>query len=360
MSDRIQKLNELVALANEPDPEHRRELLRGITDMFMENAESMNEGETDAFDDVMCHVARDVEMSVRQRLATKLSGSDSAPRNIVNQLANDEIEVAKPILKNSAVLTSDDLLSIIKNKSQEHFLLISARKTVQEDVADSLVEHGNDAVLVSLASNEGAVLSHSTLKTMADRSKNIEELQAPLLNRPKMPNELVNEVFQHGSTALRQYMLDMDLGLDDGSIDALLSGSQKTLEQAQKFVNPAEQYILKMKRLNMLNPSLLEQLVRENKIPETIAGISHMLNIDMTATQRMFFNEGGETLAIVCKASELSTAYYKYLLTLADDENKRSQESIASLSEIYERITPQVAQRTIRFWRTREQVKKMS
>lgn len=360
MSDRIQKLEELVSLAKEPDPEHRRELLRGITDMFMEEPESMNEGETDAFGDVMCQVAREVELSVRQHLAAELAETHSAPRKIVNQLANDEIEVAQPILKNSCVLTSDDLLSIIKNKSQEHLLSISSRKTIQENVADSLVEHGNDDVLVSLAGNEGAALSYAALKTMADKSKDVEGLQPPLLNRSEMPNKLVNEVFQHASTALRQYMLNMGIGLDDGSVDALLNRSPKTLEQSGNFVSPPEQYILKMKRLNMLNPDLLKQLVRENKIPELVAGISHMLNIDITATQRMFFKESGETLAIVCKASELPTANYKYLLTLADADNKRSQESITSLSAIYERITTLVAQRTIRFWRTREQVKKTS
>ena len=193
MSDRIVRLGNLVLLAKEPTSEGRRKLLREVTDLFLEAPETLKNNEVAQFGGIMGQIAYDMEMSVRQHLAEMLAGVDAAPHGLVTKLANDEIEVARPILQESGVLRDENLLEIVKIRSQEHLLAVSVCENVSERVADGLVARGNDAVLESLAGNKGAQLSRAAMETMMSRAEANEALQEPLVMRSDVPPDLLKK-----------------------------------------------------------------------------------------------------------------------------------------------------------------------
>ena len=69
------KLHDLIALANEPSSARRRELLRGVTDLFFAGDGAHGGGELALFDDVMGQLASDMEEAVRGELASRLAAA---------------------------------------------------------------------------------------------------------------------------------------------------------------------------------------------------------------------------------------------------------------------------------------------
>lgn len=85
------KLQGLVELAKETSSDRRRELLREITDVFLEDPGSYNDVESQHFGEIMGKVAYDLERQVREELAAKLAAEAAAPPELIKRLAGDEI-----------------------------------------------------------------------------------------------------------------------------------------------------------------------------------------------------------------------------------------------------------------------------
>ena len=354
MSDKIKRLENLALLAKEPTSEGRRKLLREVTDLFLEAPETLKNNEVAQFGDIMGHIAYDLEMSVRQHLAERLAGVDSAPHGLVTKLANDEIEVARPVLQESGVLRDEDLLEIVKIRSQEYLLAVSVRDNVSERVSDGLVARGDDTVLESLAGNEGAQLSRAAMETMMSRAEANEALHEPLVMRSDVPPDLLRKIYSHVSSALRDHILSS--GLDVSQVDGLMAETLDWFESGEKAHIPSsvEKFILRKEKLNQLNKELLLQLAQQGKIPEFVAGVARLGKLDTATASCAILDQGGEKLAVVCKAIDFDTAAFSNLLILTDPMGNRSEDERDALLGVYGRITMEAAQRAMRFLRTRK------
>jgi uncharacterized protein (DUF2336 family) len=359
MTDKIARLESLTNLAMEPSSEKRQELLREITDVFLDEPEGLGESEVEGFGDIMGKVAFELEMEVRQHLAEQLSTVGTAPHGLITMLANDAIEVARPVLMNSPVLKSADLAAVAKQLSQEHLQAISNREHVDSEVSDALISRGNDAVLVSLAQNDGAVMSRWGMETMVERSAKLEALQKPMVTRKDLPQDLVQEMFWQVSSALRQHILTALPDVDEGQVDEWLGETEAWFEAANPgaAATLAEQFVLKKQHAGELNTTLIAQLLRRGQIAELVAAVSCLARLDLGATRRIIFDEGGEALAVVCKAIDLdrSTFADMTLLTASGEKAKVNANRPALLS-VYGRMTIEAAQRALRFWRVRLQM----
>lgn len=361
MAQDIRRLQSLVDLASEPSGEKRRDLLRGITDIFLEDPEGLSEVESGHMSEIMGQVAYDLEMQVRKDLAERLAAIDAAPHDLIQRLANDEIEVARPVLLKSGVLKESDLLKIVGKQGQEHLEMVSRRETVSEAVADGLVERGNVAVLENLVRNDGARLSRGAIEKVVARSEHDQALQAPLVERKDVPPDLLNEMFWWVSSALRQHIISTTAGIDEKMVDELLAQTGKEVmggapRKEPKFAE-AEKFIQRKEWLKELNPVLLVQLLRQGRIPEFIVGFAHMADLDSTTAQRVIYDPSGEALAVSCKAIDLDRPTYTNLLLLTDKTGDRSARDVAVLATIYDNITQATALRTMRFWRTRKKAR---
>src|SRR5262245_44367833 len=140
--------------------DRRIETLRRVTDLFLSNANRYDNEQVQVFDDVLGRMINHIEGRALAELSERLAPVDNAPLEVIRTLAmNDAIEVAGPVIENSARLTSSDLVDIASSKSQDHLLAISGRKEIDESVTDVLVVRGNAAVARKVAVNEGARLS---------------------------------------------------------------------------------------------------------------------------------------------------------------------------------------------------------
>ena len=96
--------DQLLDLARGKTAAARRLLAETVSDLFLADGTVLTERERALMIDILRRLVHDVEMSIRGTLAERLADRPAAPRELVVELANDDIEVAHSILVRSEVL----------------------------------------------------------------------------------------------------------------------------------------------------------------------------------------------------------------------------------------------------------------
>jgi uncharacterized protein (DUF2336 family) len=177
----------LQMLARERRPSHRHELLRALTDIFLESHQPLTARECELFDDVVDKILDEVEPLARQEFAERLAPRRDAPRRVVMRLAGDAIAIAAPLLTHSQVLEYDDLAALAAEKSQDHLLAIARRPCLPEDITDILIERGDVLVLHAVAENLSAQCSASGFRALVDKARTREPLWRRIAGRRDLP-----------------------------------------------------------------------------------------------------------------------------------------------------------------------------
>ena len=96
-------IRELVKLARDKSAQARSNLATTISDLYFGEQRVLTDRDRALMTDILRQLIHDVEVSVRRAVSERLAEQPEAPRELVLALANDEIDVAYPILVRSAV-----------------------------------------------------------------------------------------------------------------------------------------------------------------------------------------------------------------------------------------------------------------
>ena len=192
------------ALASGTDA-HRVEMLTRITDLFLAGASRYSDVQINLFDEVITKLTIAIESKARARLAIRLADNAHAPTGVIRRLAaDDDIEVARPVLKGSKRLDEADLVATAKSKGQSHLLAISERTSLSEAVTDVLVIRGDKEVAQSVAKNAGARFSDAGFRILVKRSASDEGLAVQVGSRRDLPRQHFLSLLDQASAAVRQ------------------------------------------------------------------------------------------------------------------------------------------------------------
>ncbi|RYE08162.1 MAG: DUF2336 domain-containing protein [Hyphomicrobiales bacterium] len=161
----------------------RDQLFRNMAQLYSYVSDRCDDEQVAQYDEVLCQLAELVEVQARTHVAKLLAPLDRAPGNVVAKLANDDIEVAAPLLEFSNVLSDDDLIEIVSNQSEAHRVAIAGRNTVPERVGDAIAEHGGAPSVARLAANPSAELGPVTVEKLVARATTDAGLAANLRGR---------------------------------------------------------------------------------------------------------------------------------------------------------------------------------
>jgi len=171
------------ALRGEANDVERDQLFRNMAQLFSFVSDRCDDAQVGQYDEVLCHLAELVESEARGQVATMLAPLTRAPGTVVVKLANDSIEVARPLLEFSSVLSDDDLIDIVSGRSEEHRMAIAGRSTVTDRVGEAIVEHGNDSTVSRLVDNARAQIDDRTMARIVERAATNNDLATHLRSR---------------------------------------------------------------------------------------------------------------------------------------------------------------------------------
>ena len=350
------RLHDLITLANEPSSVKRRELLRGVTDMFFAG-EGHNAVEMSLFDDVMSQLAGEMEEAVKVELAQRLGEAPTPPRGLSRALASDSIAVAAPILRNSSVLTDEDLLHVARTQGQDHLRAISQRPSVSSVVSDAIVARGDDDTLGVLLRNEGAVLSREAHETVVDRAAANPSLHEAVIDRNSLPVDLLNEMYFMVEARLRDRIMEKNAGVDPAMLEAALTAGRKRVAVEDGALPAdfaeAEKEFRTLRAKAQISPQILANMLRAKRTTLFLVAWADMADVDFHTARKILERREMDALSVICKAADFDRSLFLTFALLILEPTDDVMMKAKSYGELYAALPRESALRTIRFWRLR-------
>ncbi|WP_395021814.1 DUF2336 domain-containing protein [Dongia sp.] len=348
--------DQLMTLARQKSDQAREQLFEAMGDVFLERNTVLTLQERALITDILEKLIREVSREIRRKLTVKLADAPGTPRELAVLLANDEIDIASPMLIRSKVLQDADLIEIVRNRSTQHLLAIAMRRDLSTAVADALVESGEKDVIRTLLENQDAHISRATMAYLVEQSKAVDEFQEPLVKRRDLPPELARRMCLWVSAAIRQSLVDrFDIDIDklDDNLEPIArEESEKPHEPDPDAAGALAQALGEGRKLT---PRLLMQTLRRGEVPLFEAMLAEMAGLRPALIRRLCYEQGGQGLAVVARGIGLSREEFAsiYLLTRKARPGGTSMDpaDLGRALEFFDRINHGNAATVIGRWR---------
>jgi uncharacterized protein (DUF2336 family) len=199
-------MGRLAQLAAHPQGATREEIYLAVASLYRIQGHYLSERERGLMQEILRRLAGNVEMAIRIALAERLADDPSVPHDLILMLADDHIEVARPVILRSPLLTEADALRMIAQYGAEHHEAVASRAHIGEPVTDELVRSGAEPVLTALLRNATAKISAAAFETLVEKSRTIAALQDPLVHRADLPPLLASHMCEWVSEALKAHI----------------------------------------------------------------------------------------------------------------------------------------------------------
>lgn len=352
---RVNDVESLLALARDRSRAGKETLASAVGGFFEEQSNTMTDAEQGIMNDILSKLVKDVETTVRQKLAQKLSRLENAPHDLILELANDQIEVALPILQRSKLLQDNELIEIIQHRTMEHQLAVSMRPEISEAVSDALVETNNPVIIATLLSNRSSAISIKSLAHLVDMSEQEETYRKPLVNRQELSEEMARKMYWWVSAALRQDIFARyELSPDDFD-DAIENAVQDSLYESGHALKPSDDSLAALLTLDEVAQHRMVKALREGKIPTFQSMMCQATGLPLPEFRRIMFEEGGENLAIACRSVDLApnvfSAIYRLLRAGGNSTENLPVGDLTRITSLFLDVVPEHAKTVTRQWR---------
>lgn len=351
--------DELEELAKEQSHDSRRELMRRLTDMFLENLDDNTDEQEQVFADIVNRVLDDVVDEAREDFATRVATLDQFPHDVVIKLAWDSFEVASPILEHSNVLSDDDLVEIAKEQSGEHLLAISRRHELAEPLTDVLIEKGDDDVVRSVAGNPGAQFSSEGFDALANKARDDKKLQAKLVGRDDVTPEVAAQLEPYLSAHLKK-RLSKKIADNESDVTNLVVKARKRVEQALKGKKrdhiDAQALVAEIQSGDTLLNDVVEKLSADSRPRPLAAVLAELADLPERIISNTVLKINGMPLAIACKSLDISTEAFAEITKMRCKVLKLPISSGERLAVQYVDLDAEDSRRTMRFLKARHSV----
>jgi len=342
----------LLGLARKKGAESRSQLAAVITDLFSGEGDALTERERMLMFNILQQVCHEIESSVRQYLSSRLADREDVPTDLISTLANDEIEVAYPILNGSPLLKNEELIEIIRHRTFEHQLAIATRQGLTEDVSDALVETGRTDVIRTLLENREAQISAKTLAYLVEESSRVDEFQEPILRREELPEPLAKRMFLWVSAALRKHIVDT-YSLDGPTVDDLLeqaasvvsgsNGGDKASDLAEELSHTVD-----------INADMLISALDNGQVRLFVSLLAKRAQMREQLVTRMLYETGGEGLAICFKALGFSMQDFLTVFAYSRRASPKTMKDFSrqkkDATEFFEFLDGEAAESVLKSW----------
>jgi uncharacterized protein (DUF2336 family) len=350
----IDELERALAMGNDAQ---RNEMLARITDLFLASASRYSVEQIGLFDEVIAKLATAIEAKARAKLSIRLADVATAPAGVVRMLAfDDDIDVARPVLKSSERLTETDLIANANSKSQDHLAAISERKSLSEAVTDVLVSRGNRDVVQSVVRNTGARFSDAAFRMLVKRSSGDDALAMHVGARPDLPRQHFLRLLEQASATVRGRLSAENptaAAAVEGVLTEVVGGIRTETRRISSQYATAASEVGRLKQDGNLGEAEVYKFARENRFEEAAVSLSLLCSVELDAVERALQDRGHEIALILAKLAGFSSTTAKAILLLKTADRGISAQDLDNALRTYEKLQLATARRVLGFYRTR-------
>lgn len=349
----LQELDDAIAKGS---AESRLRALWHATDLLI--AGRYSDSEIWIFGEVIGRLAEEIEVVARAQLAKRLAHANNAPKSVVGKLAfDDSIDVAGPVLQHSERLDAKVLVANIRSKSQDHLLAISKRKTIEQRVTDELVTRGNQDVLNSVATNNGARFSDFGFLHMVKRSEGDSILAEHLGFRKDIPRHVFQQLIAKAADDVKRKLKQERPDLAEhiqSSVTDVTGALHSKFGPASKGYFQAKRTVGAQHRYGNLNENSIWEYARSRKFEETVVGLSLLCSLPVDVVERALLDSYRDMTLVLAKALDFSWETTLSLLFLGAKDHRISAGDLDSMKEQFARLNVETPQSVLSFYQSRK------
>lgn len=268
-------VSELLALASSRSADDRQRLLLKVTALCESNPPPPKVAPL--LSDIFLALTAQAERDIRLALSERIAGVDWAPPALVNMLALDEIEIARPVITSSPLLQNADLIRLLIEATLEHQIAVARRPQLARPVVDTIVDRAEPVTMTALASNRTADIGEDAMRKLVDHSRRIAGLRAPLTRHPRLNEQLAQQLYQWVGQALR-HSIGERFRIDDAQLNAAVQdaaakavGSPEWRAMSARMtedrarIDAERRLVEKLQAAGQLRPGLLVRALREQR-----------------------------------------------------------------------------------------------
>lgn len=346
----------LIRLARDKSAAGRKAFAEAFSEIFMAEGAVLSEPERALMFDILHRMVHDIEMALRRTVAERWAAAPDMPRDLALVLANDEIEVAYPMLTLSTVLLDEDLIEVVRNRSVEHQIAVARRDNIPESVSDVLVETRNEDVVCTLLRNASARITSATMEYLVEESRRVNAFQEPILQRVDLDPHLAQRMVYWVSAALRQYIVD-NFPIDPAVVDDAFETTASAIIRSEpaRAESKSEKLAGVLDEEGATGVNLLISALRDGETRLFVAVFCKMTDLKAALVMDMLQEPGGEGLAIACKAAGIDrehfAAIYGLIRRAHGEPQVRLRREIQAARQRYDETPDEIANEIARQWR---------
>lgn len=333
----------------------RMAVLRQITSLFIDHAPLLTDDHVAVYDEVIVRLAREIEFQARVELADRMADVPNAPLQTISDLALDEdIAIAGPVLRRSSRISEDDLVKVAETRGQLHLRAVAAREQLGERVTDILVDRGDTDVHHIVAGNNGARLSETGFRKLAENAGNDGALMALLRQRGDDSTTLsaiADAARERAAARLAE------TGITERGITGLTAMLESHTEEliardtALNLVAAIENALPQIEQWHSegrLDEEALNGLLQRGQIPDALAALSLLAGAPPSIVARAFDAPQFDPLLFLVRSIRFNWPSFKAFL-VAKSGRELPEALQRSAFSSFDELTVPTAQRVIRF-----------
>jgi uncharacterized protein (DUF2336 family) len=332
-----QEAEDLVALARAKTPADREQLMFGLAGLCQGaegNGAMQSEAVQEMVNDIFMALVVEAERDIRARLSAKLATARWAPKALINVLALDDIEIARPIIASSPVLGDAELVRLLVEATIEHQIEVARRPQLSPLVVDAILSQNEPAVLTALAGNETAAVTPLGMARLVEASRRIAALRSPLARHPAMTPDLAARLYIWVGQSLRASIVSR-FKVDPEELDRILAEAvseahddplgdvqrEMIVERDGDKQEMERRLIEKLHAAGQLRGGYLLRALREHKLSLFECALAKLGGFDVDHIRIATSCDRPELLALACAAVGVDKSAFATILALVRELN---------------------------------------
>jgi uncharacterized protein (DUF2336 family) len=348
--------------------QRRVRMLRQVTELFLSDADRLNEDLIGVFDEVLLHLIERTESRTLAELSAELAETLAAPRGVVRKLArHEDANVAGPVLAKSSRLSDDDLIDIANTSGQQHLLAVSSRDSLNAALTDALLQRGYARVSLALAANTGAKFSQQGYSTLLENAEKDGDLAQRLGLRLDIPPETLRQLLSKATATMRAKLLKaappevhdriqqaIDILASKAGVP-LAAAAPAAAKPAAPVAKPidyraSETMVLAMNRSGKLGDQTINRFAVQGEYVHIVAALSLLSSVKIDVIEPLISAGHADGLIVACKASRLNWSTTAMVLRNRPNCAPPSKVELEQGKQTFDTLSLSAAQRTIKFW----------
>jgi uncharacterized protein (DUF2336 family) len=235
----------------------------------------------------------------RMELAYEMAGSTLAEPELLRVFAEDEIEIASPVLFSGNRLEPSDLIAVIESKGAAHAATIATRKGPTIAVVDALARLEDPEILRRLLGDPEAPFSIPALSSAALVAMTDVPLQRLLAERRELPESIAEDMMTWADAEVCETLNGRFL------FDAMVTPAQQPVygQKAMPLPEaPAAPATSQEGGEIELTPSSMISALRAGNLALFQAQVAHLANLRMGLVRKLINENGGDSIAFIARA----------------------------------------------------------